>query len=192
MGKEKNAEISLNEKAVEIGHAEKEELKKIIKEYRKEPEHFYELNRFELWDGGKNPALVFCTEMTGNFIAQVWKEKKLGDPGRVIIDAKSAAMFVIKYLGADTEGGCKVAPETAIENIKKMGETDVKQNAEFILDSIKKNDPEFSKFLTEICSKDIKTGEYRSTDESMAIVEMVAFIARTIYEQMKKDSTIRS
>jgi hypothetical protein len=175
----------------EIKHIDSEDLKKITEEYEKDPDNFYELNKFELWEGGKNPALIISVELAAKFIRDIWKEKNLGDPEEVAKEAKNIAMFVMKYLGADIEGFCKVSPETAIEVDKKMGEEyDFKKNCQLILEDIKKNDPVFSQFLAKVCAKDLKTGEIRNENEIVAIVEMVGVIVRTIYEQMKKDKGI--
>ncbi len=193
MGKEKTSELLVsNENTIEIKHANKQELEKIIEEYKKDPDNFYEVNKFELWDGNKNPALIISVELMCKFISDIWEEKNLGNPGKIIIEARQAAMFTMKYLGADIEGWSKVSPETAGEIIQKMGETDFKEHCKLILEDIKNNDPEFSKFLTEISVRDIKTGELRNENDAVAIVEMVSFIVRMMYEQMKKDGSKRN
>jgi hypothetical protein len=194
MQKEKSGELLMaSEKDMEIKHVGKEELEKLMKEYEEDPNNFYEINKAEFLEDEKNPALIISTDLVSQGIKEIWQGRKLGDVGKVTADAKSAAMFVMKYLGVDVdiENGCRVSAETAIEVLEKMkNEYDFKKNCEFILEEINKNDPVFSEFLAKICVRDLKTGELRNENDRVAIVEMVSFIARMIYEQMKKDASI--
>ncbi len=181
--------LSQNESAqeAEIKSIEKEKLEEIMKEYEQDPNSFYAKNAFELWDGGKNPALLVSLELANNYIQEIWEEKNLGKPGKIMTEARNVAMFVMKYLGADIEGWCKVDPETAIAATQQMGASDFQENCDFILEKIKANDPVFSEFLTKISVKDI-SGNPRDENEIVAIVTTVNLIARTMYEQMQKDA----
>lgn len=183
--------IKDNPREVEIKSVEKEKLEEIIKEYEQDPDNFYLKNSFALWDGGKNPALMISIEMASRFIKEVWEEKGFGDTGKVLIEARKVAMFIMKYLGADIEGWCKVDPETAIEVNRQMGENDFKENCQFILEKIKKNDPIFAEFLTKISVRDEKTGEFRNENETVAIVTMINMVVRTMYEQILKDAEVK-
>jgi len=176
---------------IEVRHIEKEKLEEIMKEYEEDPDIFYQKNEFILWDEGKNPALILSAELMSKFIREVWEEKGNEKWAKTVRDAKNVAMVVMKYLGADIEGWCKVDPETAISVNEKMGEDDsFKENCQFILENVKKNDPIFSEFLTKICVNDIDTKEKRNKEDMVAIIEMVALITRTMYEQMQKDAKI--
>ncbi len=189
---EKIPEIKSNNKELEnvdIKTIGKEKLEEIIKEYQEDPDNFYQKNAFELWEGGKNPALMISVELASKFIQEVWEEKGLGKPYKVLTEARNAAMFAMKYLGADIEGWCKIDPKTAVEVNEKMGtEHNFQENCKLILERIKKNDSVFSEFLTKICVRDPKTGELRNENETVAIVTMVSLVVRTMYEQMQKDA----
>lgn len=186
----KNEPTKEESKELALRSIEKEKLEEIMKEYEQDPDNFYKKNAFELWDGDKNPALMVSVEMCSHFIQEIWDEKGLGKSHRIITEARNIAMFVMKYLGADIEGWCKVDPRTAIEVNQKMGELDFQENGSFILEKIKKNDPIFSEFLTKISVKDNKTGELRNDGEMVAIVTMINVVVRTMYEQMRKNAKI--
>lgn len=175
---------------IEIKSVEKEKLEEIKKEYEQDPDNFYRKNAFVLWDEGKNPALMISVEMASKFIREVWEEKNLGNPTKILNESRNIAMFVMKYLGADIEGWCKVDPKTAVEVNQQMGKNDFQENCKLILEKIKRNDPVFSEFLTKVCVRDLKTGELRKENEMVAIVTVVNLIVRTMYEQMLKDAKI--
>lgn len=173
---------------IEIKSVEKEKLEEIKKEYEQDPDNFYRKNAFVLWDEGRNPALMISVEMASKFIREVWEEKNLGNPTKILNESRNIAMFVMKYLGADIEGWCKVGPKTAVEVNQQMGKNDFQENCKLILEKIKRNDPVFSEFLTKVCVRDLKTGELRKENEMVAIVTVVNLIVRTMYEQMLKDA----
>lgn len=175
-------------KEIEIKSIGQEKLEEIMNEYEENPDFFYRKNAFVLWDEGKNPALMISIELASKFIREVWEEKNLGNPTKVLNDSRNIAMLVMKYLGADIEGWCKVDPKTAVEVNQQMGENDFEKNCKFILEKIKRNDPVFSEFLTKVCVRDLKTGELRDENETVAIVTMVNLVVRTMYEQMLKDA----
>lgn len=135
-----SADSSKKDSNSEVKHIENEKLEEIMEEYKKDPDNFYRKNAFDLWDGGKNPALMISIELASKFIREVWEEKGLGKSSQVLTDARNTAMFVMKYLGADIEGWCKVDPKTAVEINNQMGEHDFQENCKFILEKIKKND----------------------------------------------------
>jgi len=185
----KSADVQKPEE-VEIRSVEKEKLEEIMKEYKEDPDNFYRKNAWDLWEGGKNPALMFSVEQACNFIKQIWEEQGLGKADKVLVDARNVAMVVMKYLGADIEGWCKVDIETVTEVSQQMGEKDFKEKCQFILEKIKRNDPVFAHFLAEISVRDPKTGELREDKDMVAIVNMINVVVRTMYEQMLKNAKI--
>lgn len=183
--------INNNPKDVEVRSIEKEKLEEIMEEYKKDPDNFYRKNAFVLWDEGKNPALIFSVELVSKFTKEIYEEKGMGNASNILNDARNAAMFVMKYLGADIEGWCKVDIKTVTEIDDQMRKDDhYKDQVRFILEKIKKNDPVFAKFLTKLCVIDPKTGKERSDNDRTVMVEMVGYITRIMYEQMQKDAKI--
>jgi len=172
-----------NEKEFRINHLGEEKLRLLVAEFEKDSAHFYENNKL----GEKNPALSVLVELHSKFIREVWEDQGMMNSEQVVRDAKNVAMFVVKYLGADIAGWVKVSPETAMGTAQEMGEQDFKENCKLIVEKIKAIDPVFSQFLTRICVGDIQSGEMRSSEEMIAIADMVALIAGAIYEQIKKD-----
>lgn len=185
-----NLEAKKKESDIEVRSIGREKLEEIMKEYQEDPELFYRKNAFVLWDEGKNPALMISIELASKFIREVWEEKNIGNPTKVLNESKNIAMLVMKYLGADIEGWCKVDISTAVEVNQRMGENNYEENCKFILEKIKRNDPTFAHFLTEISVRDIKTGELRDDKDTVAIVTMINLVVRTMYEQMLKNAKI--
>lgn len=180
-----------SEKGIEIKPIEREKVEKLLEEYRKDPDRFYEKNRFLLWDGEKNPALLLTMEMLGEGVRKVFQEKEAEKCAKIVKDAKDVAMLVAKYLGADIDGWCKVSVEIAVKingEITEKSKGDLKEQFSFITEKIKKSDPAFSELLSKLCVYDQKTGENRSIEEVSAMMEIVVWIAKTMYEQMKQDT----
>jgi len=178
---------------IELKSIGKEKMEELLKEYKDDPDGFYVKNGFVLWDEDKNPALFLTMEMLGYGVLKVMKDKGVENPNKIAKDAKDVAMLVAKYLGSDIEGWCKVSIETSVEiNNKIMEEAGKNQqkNYEYIIEKIRRNDPVFSEFLTKLCVYDQKTGENRSLDEVSAMMEVVVWVAKTMYEQMLKDAKI--
>jgi hypothetical protein len=165
-------------------------LKTIIDDYEKDPENFYQVNEFELiGKEGKNPHIAAAVEFMVEMIKDTYKESNKINMQETIREARNVAMVIIKYLGGDIDGFCKVEKETVFSVLEEMSKDDsFKKNCMFIVENIKKSDPAFSSFLSIVTIRNLKTGENRNNEEAGVMIEMISYITKILYEQMKKDA----
>lgn len=173
-----------------VKHLGSEELKDIIDDYEKDPENFYRVNEFEFaGKEGKNPHIIGAIDFMVKIIEDTYKKSDKINLQETIKEARNVGMIIIKYLGGDIEGFCKVEKDTVFSVINEMAKNDsFKINCMFILEDIKKNDLAFASFLSIISTRNLKTGVNRNQEEVGVLIEMISYVAKIMYEQMKKDT----
>jgi hypothetical protein len=173
-----------------VKHLGSEELKNIMNDYEKDPDNFYQINEFEfIGKNGRNPHIIAITDFMVRMIEDTYGNNDKINMRETVKDARNIAMIIIKYLGGDIEDFCKVEKNTVFSVLDEMKDgNSFKKSCAFILEDIKKNDPEFASFLATMSVRNLKTGEMRNDEEMGVIVEVASSVAKVMYEQMKKDA----